>query len=221
MKNNLNLNTKTSGFLTQAEKEKLILTSDEKEILVGLVLGDLFIFRAPKSVNPNLYFEQGLVHEEYLLHLYNLFESYCSSAPKITSRTPDKRTGKVYSRIRFQSRSLSCFKMLHELFYLEGKKRVPLNIFDLLTPLGLCYWICDDGTFSKRDKCVVLCTQSFTLEEVKLLIEVLTKKFDLDCTMNRSGKGHVIRISQKSLPKLQSLLTPHMPNMMRYKIGLA
>ena len=31
--------------------------------------------------------------------------------------------------------------------YSEGKKIVPLNIGELLTALGLCYWICDDGSF--------------------------------------------------------------------------
>jgi hypothetical protein len=39
------------------------------------------------------------------------------------------------------------------------KKVVPLNIDELLTPLGLCYWICDDGSFCKRDKAITLNTK--------------------------------------------------------------
>jgi hypothetical protein len=94
--------------LTRSELLQLPLSSELKNILVGLILGDLHIFKHPKGINVNLYFEQGLVHKDYLLHLYSLFEVYCMSVPKINSRF-DKRTEKEYSRIRFQTRSLPCF----------------------------------------------------------------------------------------------------------------
>ena len=101
------------------------------------------------SLNPSLMFRQGIVHEEYLLHLYELFSDYCRQAPKIQNPKPDHRTGKVYSAIYFQTYALPCFAELYNLLYLDGKKLVPLNIGDLLTPLGLCYWIADDGGFCK------------------------------------------------------------------------
>ena len=66
---------------------------------------------------------------------------------------------------------------------------------ELLTPLGLAYWICVDGSFDKRDRALVLSTHSFTLAEVKLLVEVLTDKFGLKCTINTNNGGFIIRIS--------------------------
>ena len=104
------------NYLTRSELLQLPLSSDLKNILVGLILGDLHIFKHPKGVNVNLYFEQGVVHKDYLLHLFDLFEIYCLSVPKINSRF-DKRTGKEYSRIRFQTRSLPCFLEFYNLFY--------------------------------------------------------------------------------------------------------
>jgi hypothetical protein len=82
----------------------------------------------------------------------------------------------VYSNIYFQTYSLPIFAPLYNLFNLSGKKVIPLNIADLLTPIGLSYWICDDGSRNKQDRYVVLCTECFTLEEVYLLLEVLNNK---------------------------------------------
>ena len=67
---------------------------------------------------------------------------------------------------------------------------------------------------------VLLNTPSYTFEEVNLLINVLTVKFNLKCTINKNKGHHVIRISGKSLPELQTLLKDIMPPMMLHKIGL-
>jgi hypothetical protein len=152
--------------------------------------------------------------------LYELFESYCPSVPRITNPLPDKRTNKVYSSIRFETCALPCFNELFNLFYLDGKKVIPKNIGDLLSPLGLAYWICDDGYWTGNS--VHLCTNSFTMDEINLLISVLTEKFNLKCTVCVGGGsvGYIIRISAKSIPHLRTLLTPIMPPMMMYKIGL-
>lgn len=133
---------------------------------------------------------------------------------------PHKLTGKVYSSIWFNTYTLPCFVPLYELFYVDGSKVVPSNIAELLTALGLAYWLIDEGGFNKRDRAVVLSTQGFRKEEVNLLINVLNNKFKLNCTINKNTNGFVIRIPSKSLPILQDLLAPHMPSMMAYKIGL-
>jgi len=79
---------------------------------------------------------------------------------------------------------------------------------------------CDDGSFKKSERAIILCTEGFSLKEVELLVGVLTHKFNLKCTINKAGKGANIRISPKTIPILQALLKPHMPSMMLYKLGL-
>jgi hypothetical protein len=106
------------------------------------------------------------------------------------------------------------------MFYPNGKKVVPQNIDVLLTALALAYWIADDGCFCKTHHVVTLNTQGFTKEEVELLIIDLNNKWNLECTINKSKNGFLIRIPRKSLPILQGLLKDHMPPMMLYKIGL-
>lgn len=183
-------------------------------------MGDLFIENRGKSVNARLFFEQGPIHRDYLYHLFDLFKSYCSKGPKEYLRAPNKLPGKSYSGLTFKTYSLPCFQELHSKFYQTGVKQIPANIEELITPLSLAYWICDDGGFNKRDRVVVISTQSFSKEEVNLLISVLNQKFGLNCTINKNTNGFVIRIPSKSLPILQALLKNIMPGMMVHKIGL-
>nr|QWC53655.1 LAGLIDADG homing endonuclease [Rhizoctonia solani] len=208
----------TSNGLTKEEKAALTVPNQLREILVGLLLGDLYAQK--QNVNTRFHFKQGVIHKDYLMHLYELFKDFCFNAPKIFDLLADKRTAKVYSSMRFTTYTLPCFNELYELFHVDGKKVIPLNIGELLTPLGLCYWICDDGGFCKRDRALVLSTQSFTLVEVKLLAEVLTNKFGLKCAINKNNGAFIIRISAKSIPAIQTMLKDIMPPMMLYKIGL-
>lgn len=206
--------------LTKLERSQFSLSADLKATLVGLLLGDLCAVKLKKGTNVRLHFEQGLVHKDYLYHLYELFESYCSTAPKISNRLPDKRTGLIYTRVKFQTRSLPCFNELYDKFYPEGKKQIPENIGELLTPLGLAYWLADDGTFSKSHNVITLSTDSYSESEVDLLISVLTDKFELDCRKVKNGNGWRIVIKRSSLEKFRELVSPHVHSSMSHKLGL-
>jgi LAGLIDADG DNA endonuclease family len=104
------------------------------QILVGLILGDLYVRKISIKSNPHLNFEQGIIYKEYLDHLFDLFSNYCRSAPKITILRPHKITGKISSKIGFNTYSLLCFNVLCDLFYENNQKIIPSNIAELLTP---------------------------------------------------------------------------------------
>lgn len=58
----------------------------------------------------------------------------------------------------------------YQIFYLVGRKVVPKNISEILTPRALVYWFMDDGTrchFSSY----LSCTDCFTREDMNILIE--------------------------------------------------
>ena len=60
-------------------------------------------------------------------------------------------------------------------------KIVPLNIKELLTPIGIAQWKLDYGY--RAGNRVILYTDNYTLSEVELLISVLTNKFGLDAKL--------------------------------------
>jgi hypothetical protein len=126
-----------SRRLTKKQKESFSINSELKAILVGLLLGDLF--GRLRFGKVSFVFKQGLVHKDYLMHLYNLFSHYSPSSPKINKGLPDNRTGKIYTNIYFYTYTLPCFNELYNLFYYSRKKIVPKNIEELLTPISLAY----------------------------------------------------------------------------------
>ena len=45
---------------------------------------------------------------------------------------------------------LPCFNYLWDLFYIDKVKTIPSNIGDILTKVGLAFWIMDDGGFTAK-----------------------------------------------------------------------
>lgn len=200
--------------LTNAQRESFSVSPELHNIIIGLILGDLYISR--QYVNAVLRFEQGEVHKLYLIHLYDLFQDYCGSDLKYSTRKPDKRTGKIYSRYTFNTYSLPCFNYYHDLFYVDGVKRIPLNIGDLLTARSLAYWAMDDGSKSRGN--FNLNTHSYSLSEVELLIRVLKENFDLNCNCHKHYDKYMIYVKSDSMDKFRALVTPYFHSSMMYKL---
>ena len=77
----------------------------------------------------------------------------------------------------------------------------------------------DDGT--KHGSGLRLHTQSFTLQEVDLLMNVLSNNFNLICSKNEvKNNKYILYISSKSLLHLRFLILPYMHKSMLYKLGL-
>jgi hypothetical protein len=79
---------------------------------------------------------------------------------------------------------------LHDLFYPDGTKIIPQNIAEFIKPIGLAFWLMDDGYWNQVGRYVVLCTESFTPAEVRLLINALNSKWDLKCYEYKRGDSN-------------------------------
>lgn len=224
-------------FRTPSIEEKLPLIELSKEImdpLIGNLLGDGSLRFTHKSLNgkpklnTNALYAMTLKNKEYTYHLWqNLYNSICTNT--VPRPWPNPKTGKPATQFTFSTKSLSSLTLLHSQWYnwSEVKKGfvkiVPLNIEELLTPIGLAIWIMDDGF--KAGKGVVLCTESFSLAEVELLKKVLESKFELIVTIqvrhpSGGGIGYRLSISSKSRDKLLSLVQPYFIPSMNYKLGI-
>lgn len=196
----------------------LTLSALQTQILVGGLLGDMSILRPKPSHNSRLAVRHSTDQTAYTMYLFSVFKNLGTATlvPKIGAYF-DIRTGKTYYNISFYTRSLPCFNVYRELFYPLGVKIVPLCIGNLLTELGLAIWLMDDGY--KDGNSFRIATESFTKEEVLLLISVLKTKFNLDCSIN-TVKGHQYRIyvQTHSMPHLRSLVTPYFIPEMMYKL---
>jgi len=163
-------------------------------------------------------FTQSLIREEYFNFVYDVFKPYCS-APPFPKQSFSKLVG-AFNNLNFNTMTLPCFNFYQELFYKDGKKIVPINIIEFLTPISLSTWIMDDGTFTKRKQTLILCTDGFTELEIELLLTALRDKWELKCRKERAGKHYRIVIVKSSMDKVRTMVSKHFHSSMLYKIGL-
>lgn len=110
--------------LTNLERSKITLDDYLKQVLVGNILGDVYMRRFSTKSNTRIVFRQGSINTDYLLYLYNLFKKFVATPPSVTSIT-DSATGKTRYNLSFTTLALPCFNQLYEVFYVNGKKSHP------------------------------------------------------------------------------------------------
>jgi len=206
-----------SGRLTKQQREMIKLTPYLLGVVVGLLLSDGWLYHSnSSSKNATLGFKQSVSHFHYFWFTFSLLSHYCSTFPYFTTGA---RKGVKTTSVTFITRALPCFTELHPLYYGNKVKGIPANIYELLTPVALAHWIMGDG--SVKSKGLLLCTDSNTIQDVVRLMNVLTIRYDLKCTLHNSNPGqHRIYISRKSMPKLISIVKAHMAPCMLFKLCL-
>ena len=86
---------------------------------------------------------------------------------------------------------LPCFNVFKEMFFISNVKKVPDNIYELLTPRGLAFLIMDDG--SRHGSGLHISVYSLTNKDIDKLIFTLQDKFNLKCSIhyNRDNKPRI------------------------------
>ena len=200
----------------------MTITNVVHDLLIGTLLGDGNL----QTNNGQTWRYRAIhkaVHFPYILHKYEILKDYCQSEPKYTT-VFDGRTQKSYQRYTFNTLVSDDLRFFGQLFYQEEeknkwKKHVPTNIANYLTDRALAYWYMDDGAlkWKGRSNAVRLCTDSFSTEEVNILLKALENKFQLKVSAQK--KNEILRISilEESYPVLQKLITPYLLPCMYYK----
>jgi len=76
-----------------------------------------------------------------------------------------------------------------------------------------------DGSRS-TSKGLYLCTDSFTLADIQRLIQYLSYKYNIKCSIHKSGNKYRIYVLVKSVSTLKDLILPFMHQSMTYKLGV-
>lgn len=211
--------------LSKIERAAVSLPGYAAEALVGLLLGDGWMTKnAGQGANARFGYAQSGTKEKqpYFYYVFDLFSCLCTAAytPLLKTFT---RAGydTVLTSLSFCTMRLPALNTIYLHFYVAGVKIVPLLIGDLLTPVGLAFWIMDDG--SRQGTGLHLNVYGFDNESVDRLLDVLQGKFNLECTLHgHSAHGGKFRIYVRadSMPRLRELVLPHMHPSMLYKLGL-
>lgn len=202
------------------------------QCMIGDLLGDGHLRYGNKNkkgeVTGNCNFSMTLKSKEYTFYLWEkMYKDICTNTPP--HPWPLAKTGKPVSQYHFATRSFKELTLLHAEWYKlrdtnKYCKIVPLDINTHLAPISLAHWIMGDGYWSKNT--LYLCTDSFTYDEVLLLVDSVSTVFNISAGPLRRIKGNKevcwrIRVSSRreNILRLRLLVSPFMISSMKYKIG--
>lgn len=160
------------------KKKDLKLSKRQRELVVGLLLGDGHLETQNGGRTYRLKVEHGSTQREYLEWLAKEFQEW------LISGWYEKRKGGklVYG---FTTVSHPAFRFYGAQFYQNGKKRIPPLIKKLMTPLSLAIWFLDDGSAkSSRHRSLVIHSLGYTRKDLVVMQDAL-KRFGIESAMHK------------------------------------
>ena len=191
-------------------KEKIILTSMQKEVLYGALLGDGSLVTHKHATNSYFsYLSKSKQHVEYVM---NYFQEYLTKAGICESDYLDQRTNKIYHRSLAKTYSNDAFTQEKQHWYQNGKKIIPDDL--ILTPTTCLIWYIGDGCIShgKRTQNIKLATQCFSKEDQEKIILPQLQKFEaslMKADISKDGQQqYFIYIPKRKIKKFLEYIGP-------------
>ena len=194
---------------------KLLISEEEHDLIIGSLLGDASIRQRER--NSCFRFSHSIKQREYSKWKNKILSNFNISEFREVNR---KINNTFIHAIDFATKTHPIFNYYRNLFYKESRKRVTEKILNQLNPRSLAIWICDDGSYGTKQGYIILCTNSYSLAEHKLMKEFFNQRFGLTPTIGfRDGKYYYLRFKQEDSKKLIEIIKPFIPKCMGYKIG--
>lgn len=200
---------------------------DVLTIIICGMLGDWWADKIKGQITPSVRFniEQGISNTAYIhsLTLYLNKLGYCSNiTPSLVRKQYNLNKIEDTFNYRLSLYTFTSLLWIYDSFYKDVDgikiKVVPFWIAEYLTPLGLAHWIMQDGS-RQLNQGIYIATHSFTFEECTYLCSILKNKYNLKCTVIKTGFANQWRISiwKESMSKLVSIVKPYIIDEMKYK----
>lgn len=191
------------------------LTTVEKSIIYGSLLGDMCITRPKDNATPRLTFTHGQVQTEYAFHktqaLHRLGWWFQENVPS-----------GGFGNLSVQGSS-SCMPVLEDVWQIvrsSGPKKIIPVWLEQVDERGLAYWFMDDGSTSRNVRGithVAFHTEGFAKEENQVLCDWLGERFGIQCRVSVSKGYFYLYVPRKEALKLLHIVAPYLHKSMTYK----
>jgi hypothetical protein len=171
------------SILTAISSRNKRLSSIQKEIIYGSLLGDGHLALIPS----NSLYALGLCHSEkqldYLLFKIKKLDFLFQAKPYRYMRENTKSA--IYS---IKSISHGDITSIYNYFYRLKKRKITWKTLNLLTPTSLLIWYLDDGCNIPCYGSCKICTNAYSMSEVRMLSKWFWKKFKIKTTVQQQRK---------------------------------
>lgn len=188
---------------------QIVLTSLERALIIGTLLGDAHIQKRGNSFR--LKIEHGIGQEAYVLWKYEKLKRLCSRTQ------PPKRVLSKHDTVVFYTSSGLYLEEIYNLFYIQtvdGRyvKTITKQLVEALPveAMVLATFFMDDGSVRSDCYSAKLATQGFSLEENKLLC-VWLREFNIPAQVVahiKSKNQYYVTIPAKAFPFLVKVIEP-------------
>lgn len=197
-------------------KQQLKMSSRQREILIGLLLGDGHLETQNNGRTYRLKIEHSVKQREYVDWLYQEFRDWVLTPPQVKVGL---RYETAYQKYAFQTLSVPSLRFYAQQFYDKRKKVIPVRIAKWLTPLALAVWYMDDGSIKSNQHTTVLFnTQGFDRSDIVRLQAALLKNFGIQTGIRTQADGLQIYLLSETIPQCKQLIENRIHPSMRYKL---
>lgn len=202
----------------EESKRHLQLSDRQREIVVGLLLGDGHLESQDGGRTYRLKIEHGIAQRAYVDWLDDMFRDWVRTPPQRRSIVL-QATGKRYEKYWFNTLSVAPFRFYAQQFYRDGRKVVPKLIHRWLTPLALAIWYMDDGSVKSSAHATVLFnTHAFERMDLVRLQRAFDRRYGIATTLRRQREGMQIYLLSKTIETFRQMIVPFILPSMQYKL---
>lgn len=191
--------------------QKTSLSDHCRAIILGSLLGDGSLKIHDRYLNARFSFRHSVKQEEYFLWkvkaLKEISGEHCTWKQGINGKD-----GWGGMKLRYQSLALPVLTGIYNLTHKKSKLKIRRKWLNMMAPLSLAIWWCDDGSLIVNSRKGVFCTDGFDLETQKILARYLRIVWDVRVHIGR--RQNVWRLWMRSTEELQKFLRiiiPYIP----------
>lgn len=181
------------------------LSKKQRELIIGCLLGDGRLESRSCFNTARFRIHHADSQKEYLFWKFRLLRSLTSSIPR-RHEYVDKRNNKRVTSWYFHTRTLVSLRNLYLKFYKNGKKVLPRDLSDLLTPFVLATWIMDDGSWCRKS--LVVNSQSFSRKEHDFLCRIFREKFEIKVGVQKDRKNIRLYFAIPATRQILKIIAP-------------
>nr|YP_764442.1 putative site-specific DNA endonuclease [Stigeoclonium helveticum]ABF60224.1 putative site-specific DNA endonuclease [Stigeoclonium helveticum] len=187
-----------------ARASTIKLTDHQKQVVMGTILGDAAIgFSGGK--NARVQMNHSCKQRHYVVWKYYELETVCSRR-SFSIKKPDRGSYSKRKKLRIQTLVSPDLTIINNLIKVNGKKTVTKEYLELLEPLAIAVWWCDDGSITGGYRQGTLCTHSMTKEEVLLIQQFFLEKWEINAKImevtppnQKKSAKEILDLSQENI----------------------
>jgi hypothetical protein len=124
--------------------------------------------------------------------------------------------GDVSFSLKLYTRCLLSLNPIFDLFIVNGKKSISLDIMNGISPRSLAFWAMDDGSIS--ESCFYFNSHSYSIEEEINLQKIFHSNFNLETNVHKHGNKYKLYIKANSMPIFRFIVYPYFIKSFYYKL---